>query len=173
MSVITSRSTLLSILKVPSSGPRTSLHKVRFQVPNDIRKIFLDFKTGCNIREYENLVCTIRDSEISDKDLYKLLTEAKNCISILNYDLRLFIQALILIRWAHRNEDVVKCYQEFINDLVSAHSQHTKVVIDQLVKLFLQTEECDWDDSIPSDMIKKQFNNIHFILKSILDIIPM
>ena len=172
MSVITPRSTILSILKVPTSGPRTSLHKVRFKVPSDIRKIFMDFKTGYNSKEYENLVCTIRDSEISDTDLYKLLSEAKNCVSILNNDLRLFIQALILIRWAHRNEDVVSCYQEFINDLVSAHSQHMKLVIDQLIKLFLNTEENDWADWNLNESVVRQFNNIHFIIQSVLDTVP-
>lgn len=164
---------MLSILKTPIATPRTSIHRVRFQLPSNIRKIFVEFKNGTNIKNYEQLVCTIRDSEIDDHDLTTLLTEAKNCTSLLNYDLRLFVQALILLKWSHRDDNVVKCYQEFVNDLISAHSCHIKLVVDQLIKLFLNVEESDWVSSDPPDQTLKEFNNIHTILHTTLTTVPM
>lgn len=173
MSVITSKSSLLSILKTSSGTPRNSLNRVRFQLPSNIRNIFLDFKSGANTKEYENLVCTIRDSEISDNELLSLLIEVKNCTSLLNYDLRLFVQALILVKWSHRGDNVVMSYQEFINNLISAHSCHIKLVVDQLIKLFLCSEPTDWIGSQPTEQALKRFNNIHLILQSTLITVPM
>ncbi|KAL0266686.1 UNVERIFIED_CONTAM: hypothetical protein PYX00_009163 [Menopon gallinae] len=174
MSLITTRSSLLSILKLPNpGGQRNSLHRVRFRLPTDIKRIFQNYKSNCNFEEYESLVSIIRDDDISDSDLLSLLKEAKNCIPILNYDLRLFVQALNIIRWTNRGDEVVETYKEFINDLVTAHSQHTKVVMDQLVKLFSNIEDTEWSNYEPVESQKKQFENIHSTLKSIIERVPL
>lgn len=174
MSLITTRSSLLSILKIPDpGGPRNPLHRVRFQLPTDIKRIFENYKRNCDFKEYESLVSTIKDSYISDADLLSLLKEAKNCVPILNYDLRLFVQALNIIKWTDRGDEVIEMYKEFINDLVTAHSQHAKLVMDQLVKLFPNIEDDEWYNYEPVDLCKKQFENIHSVLKSILERVPL
>lgn len=173
MSILTSSSTILSIFKTASAATRNSLSHVKFQLPDNIKTILLNFKSGANTRDYENLVCAIRDSEITDEDLKSLLIEAKNCTSLLSLDLRLFVQAIIMVRWNHRGNDVAKYYQEFIYDLISAHPSYIKIVIDHLLKLFLCTEKCDWVGSSPSDYTVEKFQNVHIILQAILSTVPL
>lgn len=172
MSVITTRTSVLSILKI-KGDTKPSPHRVRFQLPSDFRKIFLDKKNRVNSKDYENLVCTIRDSEISDADLKKLLEEARNCVALLDYDLRLFVQALVILGWTHRSPQVVHVYQDFINNVVSAHPQHSKDVINQLVKLFTSCEAQEWVDGVPNETEEMRFANIHSILRAIVKTIPL
>jgi len=176
MSVITSRSSLLSILKIRNQNQegRPSLqNRVRFQLPCNVRQIFINKKNQVNTKDYEHLVCTIRDSEISDTDLKRLLEEASNCVGILDFELRLFVQALVILGWTHRSPDVIKDYQSFIINVVSAHPLHAKDVINQLVKLFISCEESDWTEIGPSDAFREHLVNIHVILRSIVKVVPL
>lgn len=151
MSVYSGRSkstTPSSILKkTPSLKKRISEikstpSKVRFVLPysKKVRNILKEYVKENNRRDYEHLVCLIRDSVLIDEDISSLLKEATQCISLLNQDLRLFVEAVLSISWVDKSENVVREYQSFIVNLVSAHNYHAEFVIDKLVSLFITGE---------------------------------
>jgi RNA polymerase I-specific transcription initiation factor RRN3 len=113
--------------------------KVRFTLPQakKVQSILKHFIKKKDVKDYENLVCLIRDSELLDEDISGLLKEATGCISLMKKDLRLFVEALLSIDWIDRNDSIVKEYQSFITNLVSAHNYHTEFVIGRLVSLFI------------------------------------
>lgn len=125
---------LTEIMQTPS--------KVRFQLPHSkkVKAILEAFVKSNETREYLSLVCLIRDAELLDSDITELLNEATECISLLNRDLRLFVEALLSISWIDRDANVVKVYQSFIVNLLSAHNYHAKIVVDKLVELFLPSK---------------------------------
>lgn len=172
MSVITTRTSVLSILKIGDGKP--SPHHVRFRLPTNIRQIFLNQKSKNKSQEYQNLVLTLRDSDITDEDLLKLLEEATKCVGLLDYELRLFVQALVILGWTHRSERVIQAYQDFLLNVISAHPQHSKDVIVNLVKLFLTCEVTQWnDDETPNEIDTVVYNHIHKMLKNIVQTIPL
>lgn len=113
--------------------------KVHFMLPHSekVRSILRRYAIKENTREYENLVCLIRDGNLSDKEVSSLLKEATECIYLLNQDLRLFVEALLLVKWTGRSDVVVKEYQSFLVNLISAHNYHSRIVIEALVSCFL------------------------------------
>lgn len=172
MSVITTRTSVLSILKVGESQP--SPHHVRFRLPTNIRQIFLNQKSKTKSQEYQNLVLTLRDNEISDEDLSKLLDEATKCVGLLDYELRLFVQALVILEWTHRSERVIQAYHDFLLNVISAHPLHSKYVITNLVKLFSTCEVTQWnDDDSPNEIDVVVYDHIHKMLKNIVQTIPL
>lgn len=146
MSVISRRSkgsTPTSILKrsVPLKAKLEKLKtpKVQFRLPHSekVRSILQCYTNKVNRWDYENLICTIRDTDLSDKEVSSLLKEATECVSLLNQDLKLFVEVILSVKWTNRSEDVVKQYQAFLVNLLSAHVYHDRVVIDMLVSNFL------------------------------------
>lgn len=113
--------------------------KVRFILPHSkkVHHILKDYIKNGNVKDYESLVCLIRDAELLDDDITSLLSEATECISIMKEELRLFVEALLSVNWTERNDSVVREYQSFIANLVSAHNYHADFVINKLVSLFL------------------------------------
>lgn len=137
-----------SILKKPRNSKirhyevKSTPVKVRFVLPHSqkVQNILEEYVSTKQSREYENILCLIRDADLTDGDILSLLKEATDCISLLSKDLKLFVEALLNIDWLTKRADVVKEYQTFIVNLVAAHNYHTKMVIDKLVKLFLPGE---------------------------------
>lgn len=150
--------------------------KVRFTLPHakKVHQILLNFSKNGEKRDYENLVCLIRDSILLDDDLSALLKEATECISLLNQDLRLFVEALFSIDWVDRNESVVSEYQTFIVNLLSAHNYHSKYVIERLVYLFLPgPTDPEWPEGVPSDADCLKCGHVHSLLNVLMSIVPM
>lgn len=171
-----------------------SPNKVKFVLPHSQKvQIILEEYKGKKIsRDYENLLCLIRDAELTDEDVSSLLKEATECISILNQDLRLFVEAILSVNWIDKGNGVVSEYQSFIVNLLSAHNYHAKLVIEKLVSLFLpgiffftslqsvilfysvlDPGDTDWPDGIPRDVDNNRYNNIHTLLKLLMRVVPM
>lgn len=113
--------------------------RVHFMLPHSekVRSILHSYMNKVNQREYESFICMIRDAELSDKEVSSLLKEASDCVSLLGQDLKLFVEVILNIKWTSRSESVVKQYQAFLVNLLSAHIYHDKAVIDMLVSNFL------------------------------------
>ncbi|XP_045474464.1 RNA polymerase I-specific transcription initiation factor RRN3 [Harmonia axyridis] len=182
MSLYSGRSYTPSILKTSSTiqerikATPKSASKVRFSLPHsqNVRKILQDFVKHNNTKDYQHLICLIRDSELTDDDLCSLLKEANNCISLLNNDLRLFTEVLLKIQWANRNKDLVKEYQMFLLNLLAGHSFHASVVINNLVTLFLPyPTDLIWENGNPTEEDSKRFSNVHQVLETILERLPL
>ncbi|XP_018329477.1 RNA polymerase I-specific transcription initiation factor RRN3 [Agrilus planipennis] len=180
MSVISS-STRLSVSSRKSTSIRSVLNstkptKVRFQLHHtkNVRKIIIDYVRKKEVKDYENLLCLIRDSELLDEDIRLLLNEATQCISLLDQDLSLFIEAILTVDWLSYREDVIAEYQSFLINLLSAHNYHAKLVIDRLVKKFYpETETDEWPDGVPNDADCNKCINVHFVISIVLKVVPM
>ncbi|XP_044755622.1 RNA polymerase I-specific transcription initiation factor RRN3 [Coccinella septempunctata] len=181
MSLCSGHTLTPSILKKSStiqeriqSTPKSTT-KVRFVLPHsqNVRKILRDFLKHNNTKDYQHLICLIRDSELTDDDLSSLLKECTECISLMNNDLRLFTEVLLTIQWANRDIKLVKEYQSFLNNLLVAHTYHAKIVIDNLVSLFLQNSNEVWENGEPTHEDDKKFSNVHKVLKTLFRIVPM
>ncbi|KRT81060.1 hypothetical protein AMK59_5202, partial [Oryctes borbonicus] len=168
-----------SILKTPSIQSRLASsktpNKVRFQLhlAKKLRKILDSYINGDNVREYENLVVSIRDAELLDSDISEILTEATQCISLLNKDLRLFVEAVLTIKWTHRSANIISEYRSFLLNLLSAHNYHAKYAIDNLVSNFLPVDDEQWENGVPSDEDCQKCVNVHSIFNILLKVIPM
>lgn len=139
MSLSLSRRSTLSQSKL-SNRPDTSNKKVlRFQMPHNtrVKDILEKYVSGENTREYEQLICSIRDNVFEDQEIISLLNEARECVSMLNQNLRLFVEAIIILKWTHRSETVKDNYRSFLATLLCAHNYHTKFAMDQLVQSFI------------------------------------
>lgn len=102
-----------------------------------VRSILQGYMSKVNQRDYENLICMIRDADLSDNEVSSLLREASDCVALLNEDLKLFVEVILNIKWTNRSKNVVKQYQSFLVNLLSAHVYHDKAVMDMLVSNFL------------------------------------
>nr|AEE63061.1 unknown [Dendroctonus ponderosae] len=165
-----------STIKRRLTGVLNTPPKVRFQLPHSKKvKQILEAYVGSNeTHEYMNLVCLIRDAELLESDLSALLDEATECISLLNQDFRLFVESLLSIRWVDRSLDVVKQYQGFLVNLISAHNVHAKFVIDKLVNLFLPNlTDPEWPDGEITEKDRQICLNIHVVIKILLDVVPI
>lgn len=146
MSVTSSRRRTLNLPKVNGSEitPRRYSEGVtkkvlRFQLPHSarVKHILQKYVAGEDVKEYEQLVCSIRDNVFEDDEIHSLLEEATQCISILNQDLRLFVEAILVLKWAHKSDSIVQEYRSFLVNLLCAHNYHTKHAIDQLLAYFI------------------------------------
>ncbi|KAL3270008.1 hypothetical protein HHI36_009065 [Cryptolaemus montrouzieri] len=171
-SILKKSSTLQDRLKLAAA----SENKVRFVLPHtqNIRNILRDYLQHRDTRAYENLIRSIRDSEILDADLISLLQETSECVSLLSKELRLFVEVLLTVRWVDRDEKLVKEYQSFLVNLLVAQNYHAKAVIDHLVSNFIASPTDEpWTDGNPSDKDCIKCINIHSVLHSLIKIVPM
>ncbi|KAK9873181.1 hypothetical protein WA026_021414 [Henosepilachna vigintioctopunctata] len=170
-SILKKTSTLQERLKISSS-----VNKVRFVLPHskNVSNILRNFLKHENVRDYENLICLIRDSELLDEDLSSLLEEATQCISLMGSQMRLFLDVLLSVRWADRGDKLVNNYQSFLVNLLAAHNYHAKVVIDHLISLFIPSpNEEPWENGVPSDSDCLKCANVHSVLNTLFKIVPM
>ncbi|KAJ1530564.1 hypothetical protein ONE63_005450 [Megalurothrips usitatus] len=153
----------------------TPLKKVHFQLPTNLKGTFLNFTNGLDHRPYQDLVCILRDSEVKDEELCLLLRDAQDCVSLLDQNLRLFIQVLLYVKWAHRGPETVAAFQNFLLDLCSAHNYHTNAVLHHLVTCFRTVSEelADTAEGFPSAEETRAHQNIHYVLIKLLKVVPM
>lgn len=132
-------------LKIQFTNLKPTAPKVRFEFPHSGRvcKIIQDFVETKISKDFENLICMVRDAELSDDDVLSLMKEVIDCIPVLNEEFCIFIEALCAIKWNNRNETVVREYQTFLVNLVCAHNYHARFVINKMVALLLPGEKCE------------------------------
>lgn len=178
MSVVSSRvSSVSSIIK--ATGIRSQLNKQSnrihyLKLPKDIKSILYNFKTGNGIKEYEKLIYILKEDAVKDSDLAEFLSEARQCISLLDTKYELFIQIILRIQWTTKSPEVISTYKLFLQDLVCMQTLYIKTVINSLVQLFKSVE--DNAEHKPGEFKDEdigKLNHIHDILHKILEVVPM
>jgi len=175
MSVITSSlSGLTSILKSPGSRRRNAEQHVRFKLPENLKTVLLDFISRKNIKSYEELIYMIRDGDVDDNNLMQLLTEVQECIFLMDKKLIHFVEALLMVDWVHRNSEIVKKFQGFLLDLLSAHNYYTKSALEKLMPVFKSVGcEKEWINGVPTEEEILVFGHAHGVLRVLLKVMPM
>ncbi|XP_054000888.1 RNA polymerase I-specific transcription initiation factor RRN3 [Hylaeus anthracinus] len=178
MSVVSSRvSSVSSILKTP--GVRSQLirqsNRVYFKLPKNLKSIIYNFETGNGIKDYEDLICILRDSNIKDTDLIEFLVNVRQCMSLLGPTHQVFIETLLQLKWTNRSVEATSAYKAFIEDLICMQIYYAKNVIDNLVEQFKPDENSDteWEAGQCKEEDVQRLNHIHDILCKILKIVPM
>lgn len=178
MSIVSSRvSSVASILKTP--GSRSSMldqpKRIRFKLPDDLKSVIHDFESGIDCQMYKDLVCILRDSTLKDNELLSLLSDVRQCVSLLDEKHGLLIEALLNITWTNRSSEVTTAFKRFIEDLTCLHVYHTKFVMDKLIKKFkpVSLSDPEWEDGKPSPQELQELNHIHDVLQKCLIMIPM
>lgn len=178
MSVVSSRvSSVSSILKAP--GVRSQLirqpNRVYFKLPKNLKNIIYNFENGSVTKEYEDLICVLRDSNIKDTDLIEFLVNVRQCISLLTPVHKLFVETLLQLKWTNRSSEVASAYKTFIEDLVCMQIHYAKNVIDNLVEQFKpeDNDEVKWDAGECKKEDDDRLNHLHDILRKILIVVPM
>ncbi|XP_031839526.1 RNA polymerase I-specific transcription initiation factor RRN3 homolog Tif-IA [Nomia melanderi] len=178
MSVVSSRvSSVSSILKAP--GVRSQLirqsNRVYFKLPTNLKNIIYNFESGNGTKDYEDLICVLRDSNIKDSDLIEFLMNVRQCISLLNPVHKLFVETLLQLKWTNRSLEVASAYKSFIEDLICMQIHYAKNVIDNLVEQFKpdESDETEWEAGECKEEDIYRLNHIHDVLCKILKIVPM
>ncbi|XP_076236252.1 RNA polymerase I-specific transcription initiation factor RRN3 homolog Tif-IA [Calliopsis andreniformis] len=178
MSVVSSRvSSVSSILKAP--GVRSQLirqnNRVYFKLPKDLKSIIYNFEAGNGTKDYEDLICILRESTIKDTDFIEFLANVRQCISLLGPVHKIFIDTLLQIKWTNRSLEVASAYKAFIEDLICMQIYYAKHVIDNLVEQFKpdENDDTEWEGGECKEEDIQRLNHIHDILCKILKIVPM
>ncbi|XP_003393653.3 RNA polymerase I-specific transcription initiation factor RRN3 [Bombus terrestris] len=178
MSVVSSRvSSVSSILKTP--GVRSQLirqsNRVHFKLPKNLKSIIYNFEAGNGTKDYEDLICILRDSNIKDTDLIEFLSNVRQCISLLGPIHKVFVETLLQIKWTNRSIDVTSAYKAFIEDLICMQIHYAKNTIDNLVEQFKPDEDnnAEWKNEECKEEDIQRLNHIHNVLQKILKVVPM
>ncbi|XP_012524208.2 RNA polymerase I-specific transcription initiation factor RRN3 [Monomorium pharaonis] len=178
MSIVSSTvSSVSSILK--TSGVREQFikqpGKIYFKLPKDVKNILCNFTNGDGIKEYEKLIYSLKEGAVKDNDLAEFLTEARQCISLLDLRHESFVQVLLQIEWTTRSSEVISTYKLFLQDLVCMQTLHINIVLNRLVELFKPAEDVNTEREVGQfkDEDIKRLNHIHDILHKILEVVPM
>lgn len=178
MSVVSSRvSSVSSILKAP--GVRSQLirqtNRVYFKLPKDLKSIIYNFEAGNGTKDYEDLICILRESNIKDADLIEFLANVRQCISLLGPVHKVFIETLLQVKWTNRLSEVASAYKAFVEDLICMQIYYAKHVIDNLIEQFKPDENDDkeWEGGKCKEEDIQRLNHIHDILRKILEVVPM
>lgn len=70
----------------------------------------------------------------------ELLSQVRECISLLGSSHKILVEALLTINWTDRPQHVTTAYKIFLEDLISIHIDHCKLAFDKLVSQFKPSE---------------------------------
>ncbi|CAL7933805.1 unnamed protein product [Xylocopa violacea] len=178
MSVVSSRvSSVSSILKTP--GVRSQLirqsNRVYFKLPKDLKSIIYNFEAGNGVKDYEDLICILRDSNIKDTDLIEFLSNVRQCISLLGPNHKVFVETLLQIKWTTRSLHLTTAYKAFIEDLICMQIHYAKNAIDNLIEQFKpdENDDAEWKNGECKEEDVQRLNHIHDVLQKILKVVPM
>ncbi|XP_066993882.2 RNA polymerase I-specific transcription initiation factor RRN3 isoform X2 [Anabrus simplex] len=169
------RSFASSILKNPSLiGCRnTSDNRVHFKLPSNLEIVFRDAVNGSDVKQYEDLICALKNSVIKDGQLFSFLREVRRNVAMLDETLYKFVDELLRLKWAHRSHSCSVEYEAFLIDLLSTHNYYTKKVLEGLVNIFLSEECYETENGVLTERAKQCCNNVHNVLGTLLKVIPM
>ncbi|XP_017779462.1 PREDICTED: RNA polymerase I-specific transcription initiation factor RRN3 [Nicrophorus vespilloides] len=149
---------------------------VQFSIPNkgNLQGIFENYLDRTDTKDYETLLLMMRDYQLSDENIITLLTEATMCVSVLNEELQLFIEATLKLDWTTRSPGVICMFQSFLHALMTVHNCHIKFIINNLVKHFITEDNVqEWVDNEPTKAESIKYDCIHHVFNIMLKMFPM
>ncbi|CAO1389656.1 unnamed protein product [Diamesa serratosioi] len=179
MSIFSESKTLnSSILKSTPSNDRIKENqsRVRFKLNDTTAKIKDVFnEVELNPKNYQNLIYKLAQIELKDDELERILLESIECVPLINKDFILFVDTILSINWMKRNNVIIKAYHCFIINLLTARSDFLVLVLSKIVNLFTpEDDECElWKGGRPTNELSARINEVHKLLKNLLDVIPM
>ncbi|CAG5129022.1 unnamed protein product [Candidula unifasciata] len=139
---------------------------------SDIRDVLKNHRAlnVANNNVYDTLLRTL--SDCSEVELVvKIVKDLEHCISLLNLDYKPLVGLIMKLNWLDNGPELIKAFQSFMLNLVSAQIFYLKPCLTTLVAMFAQETTKGPDDD--GGKRKEDFSHIHSLLKSISQIVPM
>ncbi|BFZ02623.1 hypothetical protein BsWGS_05662 [Bradybaena similaris] len=139
---------------------------------SDIREVLKNHRAVnvANNNVYDTLLRTLSDcTEVGL--IVKIVEDLEQCIGLLNLDYKHLVGLIMKLNWLDSGPELLRAYQSFMLNLVSAHVFYLKPCLTALVtKLAEETPESPVDESRKRE---EDLSHIHSLLKSLVQIVPM
>ncbi|CAC5409642.1 RRN3 [Mytilus coruscus] len=137
-------------------------------------------------KDYDWLTSRLSDPDIETSELQTYIRSIRKCVTHLDRDYEILVGIMLKLNWATRESCLIKEYQAFLLNLVSAHTYYLRAGVRMLVKHFMShltlvTKTGDGGDknvmvTVDDSLRQKHdlmFVNVHLVLKAITHIVPM
>ena len=139
---------------------------------NLLEEAFAEKEVG-EIDRYNFILKCLADDKFDDERLRKFIEAARSCLSFLKGENETLVGAILKINWTGRGEEFVKCYINFLVELVSAHTFYLRGCLRMLLQNFLPPLKLtDKMKNFDLKQFDKQFNNTHEAIFAIMRIVP-
>lgn len=143
MSIISKKSTA-SILRDHSSTNRTRFvqeqkNKVRFSlsVTKNVADILDSVEKSGNVIAYDEYICMLTTTALSDDTFRSLMVECKECIPLLQPKYVRLVETLLGLSWMQRPQHVVDEFKAFVVELLVTHNKYTRFAVTKLVQCWI------------------------------------
>lgn len=161
-----------------SSKRETSFHAAQHNATilsaksANLRQILKDFKE--NKQLYENYIIFVKSKAISSDEFASIIQNGQQCVDLLTPKFSKLVLAMLSMDWLRENEENRLSYTKFLKDIITAHNKFVEDALLRLVSHWVPSDdERSWKRGLPNEQIEKALKNLHDVINSILDIIPL
>lgn len=161
-----------------SSKRETSFHAAQHNATilsaksANLRQILKDFKE--NKQLYENYIIFVKSKAISSDEFASIIQNGQQCVDLLTPKFSKLVHAMLSMDWLRENEENRLSYTKFLKDIITAHNKFVEDALLRLVSHWVPSDdERSWKRGLPNEQIEKALKNLHDVINSILDIIPL
>lgn len=133
-------------------------------------------------REYGILLCVLAEPTLKSQTLVGYLRQLRDSVSLLGKEHERLVGTVLNLDWLNRDEIVIKEYQSFCLNLVSAHPYYLRACVRMLVKHFFPADQVNpkslgsASESDPDDAAREKdsfrFQRVHVLLRALTQIVP-
>lgn len=140
MSVCSSRTSHVALIR-NSIANRNSFIDTAVKIKENVVKSALnELLNEGNGKAYEDLVRTLRDRPLTDKNAVILLNDCSLCVGAMGRESRLLVEVLFTLNWNTMSEIVIELFSKWVLDLLTAQIYHAPMAIGSLLKLLAKSE---------------------------------
>ncbi|KAK2166884.1 hypothetical protein LSH36_34g08138 [Paralvinella palmiformis] len=145
--------------------------------PKQIQQTLLKYRQGLS-KDYDILLSHLGNPLLPDDDLLQYLQGLRSSIAEMDKKVETLIGVVLKIEWTSRGTTLVQEYQNFLLNLVSAHTYYLKAILHMIVLHFYpviripEGEEPEIDEET-RNQINIQSLHLHTLLQSVTQIVPM
>ncbi|CAH1793612.1 unnamed protein product [Owenia fusiformis] len=135
--------------------------------------VLLNYNKG-ETKEYDLLVSRLNSPELQSGLLLNVLRGLRACVAMLGKEFEQLIGVTLALDWLSREQAVVKEYEAFLLNLVSAHTVYVHAVARMIIKKFLPVVGTDEAlDQKTQEAHERMFCTLHNCLEAITRLVPM
>lgn len=110
-------------------------NKVRFSVSvtKRIKDVLDGVEQDGNVAGYEEFICMLNTTAMSDEMFQDLIGQAKDCIQLLQPKFLRLIETILSFNWLDRPQGIRNEYKAFLVELLVTHNKYTRFAITKLV----------------------------------------
>lgn len=134
---LVARKSIAAQLLQKSLDRQTALAHARLKLkPKQVESAIVAQVEHTNVVQYNELIKILREYPLNDDNFKCVVDDCLSCVVLLGRNLVPFVNAVLMLDWAHRDDTLMNLYSTFLIGLVTAHTYHCPSVMRCLVKLF-------------------------------------